>query len=472
MMADETQTGGAADEAAPDEPTPAAATTPGTDAAPERRPGTLRRALASRRAPRLRIGIAAFLVVAALLGVTISALALWSRSLVFDTDAYVKVVAPVAEDPAVRASVADYVAARAVQAVDLNDRLEAALPSEARMTAPALTRALQQFLEEEIEKFLATDVAQRLWVDVNRFAHRQLISALQDQNRFVTVGRHDVTLDLVPLVAVALQRLEERVPDLLGKDVALPPIDPDTAPEDVRTLLQDALGRKLPADFGTVTLVHGDAGYEVKQALRLFNDLVILVVALTVALVVAALLVSVRRRRTALWLGLGALLAFAAARVLETQLEKAVVDAIGSSGGAAVARSVLTTTVASLNAYFVWVAVAGAIVAVACVLTGRPGWLRAMGRAFADLFGVASDLPTPDTRAGRWIHGHLDVLRTGGVVVAVVVLLFATGSLAAVVAVVIALVVYELALTTFEAGFPRELDQEPPEVADEEDTRT
>ena len=54
------------------------------------------------RARRLRTGIAVFLVVAAVLAIMVSAVALWSHSIVFDTDAYVRVVAPVAEDPAVR----------------------------------------------------------------------------------------------------------------------------------------------------------------------------------------------------------------------------------------------------------------------------------------------------------------------------------------------------------------------------------
>jgi len=436
---------------------------PGAGAAPAGALGAVRRALTSHRAPRLRTGIAAFLVAAALLGVLVSALALWTHAVVFDTSAYVRVVAPVAQDPEVRADVAEYVAAKAVQAVDLEARLEDALPAEAGLAAPALTHALQQFLVDEIEKFLATDLAQRLWVDVNRLAHEQLLSALQDDNRFVTVGRDDVKLNLLPLVAVALQKLEDRIPDLLGKDVTLPRIDPATAPEDIRTLLQDALGRELPADFGSVTLLRGDAGYEAKQALKLFDDLVIVVVVLTAVLVAAALLVSVHRWRAALWLGLGALVAFAAARVVEVQLERVAVDAIKSQGGAAVARSVLTSAIASLNGFLVWIAVAGVIVAVAAFLAGRRTWLDAMGRGFAELFGVSSDLSTPDTRAARWLAGHLDVLRVAGVGVAVVVLLFVTGSLAGVVVVVLALVVYELALTTYGAGVPRELDEPAPD---------
>ena len=154
-------------------------------------------------------------------------------------------------------------------AADLSARIEDALPADAKVLAPALTRSLQTFLVEEIDKFLGTPLAHRLWVDSNRFAHQQLITALQDDNRYVTVGRNDVKLDLLPLVAVALQRLEASIPQLLGKDVTLPRIDPATAPDDIRTLLQDALGRKLPADFGSITLLRGSQGYEAKQALKL-----------------------------------------------------------------------------------------------------------------------------------------------------------------------------------------------------------
>jgi hypothetical protein len=186
---------------------------------------------------------------------------------------------------------------------------------------------------------------------------------------------------------------------------------------------------------------------------------VIVVVLLTVVLVAAALLVAVHRWRTALWLGLGALLAFAGARVAEVRLERAAVGAIKSQSGVTVARSVLASAIASLNGFLVWIAIAGVIVAVAAFLAGRPEWLQAMGRGFAHLFGVASDLSTPDTRAGRWMAGHLDLLRVDGVAVAVVVLLFVTGSVAGVIAVVLALIVYELALTTYGVGIPRELDE-------------
>ena len=126
-----------------------------------------------------------------------------------------------------------------------------------------------------------------------------------------------------------------------------------------------------------------------------------------------------------------------------------------TQGGVAVARSIVDSAVSQPEHVPRVVAVAGALVAMAAFLAGRPEWLEAMGRGFAKLFGVASDLSTPDTAAGRWMAEHLDLLRIAGVAVAIVVLLFVTGSLSAVVVVLIALAVYELALSAYAIGVPR-----------------
>jgi hypothetical protein len=443
-----------ADAAQPDRDGEAAVTQPGGGTAVTRALAPVGRVLVSRRAPRVRAWFALILVIMAVVAIVVSVVALWSRDLVFDTSTYVKTVAPVADDPEVRHAVSVYVADKAIEATDLSARIEKALPSDAKILAAPLTNELRGFLVGQIDKFLGTKLAKDIWVDINRFAHEQLISALQDESRYVSVGEHDVKLNFLPLVAVALEKLEAQIPRLLGRDVQLPQIDPATAPQDIRTLLQDALGRPLPADFGSITVLRGSQGYEAKQALRLFNDLVVLVVIVAVVLVLAAVLVSPRRLRTALQLGLGAVLGFVVARVIEVQLEKAIVGAVKSPGGGAVARSIVSSAIGSLNSFFVWVAIAGVIVTVAAFLAGRPAWTAAMGRGFAKLFGVASDLSAPDTAAGRWMAAHLDVLRIGGVAVAVVVLLLAASSLTAVIVTVVALVIYELALTAYAVGLP------------------
>ncbi len=411
--------------------------------------------LTSQRAPRLRRWLALILVVMSVVGLVVSALALWSDSLVFNTDKWVATVAPVAEDPAVRHSVSTFVADTTLEVADLQNRIAGALPSDVALLAQPLTLALRDFLVKEIDRFLATPTAQSIWVDVNRFAHEQLITALQDKNKYVSVDRNDVTLNLLPLIGVALQRLETQIPKLLGKDVQLPQIDPDTAPEQIRTLLQDATGMTLPADFGTVTLLKGTQGYEAKQALRLFHTLVIVICVVTGLLILAALLVSPRKRWTALELGLGVLLAVVIVRVAERQIEERIVAALKDTGALSVAKAFVSSAITSLNGIVVWLIVGGVIVAIAAFLATRPTWLEAMGSGFSKLFGVASDLTAPETGAGRWAAAHIDVLRVAGVALAVIVLMFMAGSLSAVIVILLVLIVYELALAAFFAGVPR-----------------
>jgi hypothetical protein len=418
----------------------------------------VKRVLTSQRAPRLRRWLALILVVMSVVGLVVSALAVWSDSLVFDTDTWVATVAPVAGDPAVRHSVATFVADQTLQVADLQARITKALPSDAAVLAQPLTQTLRDYLVREIDKFLATPTAQTIWVDVNRFAHRQLITALRDENRYVSVNRSDVTLDLLPLIGVALQRLEAQIPKLLGKDVQLPQIDPKTAPDQIRMLLQDATGKSLPADFGTVTLLKGSQGYDAKRALNLFHRLVIAICVVTALLILAALLVSPRKRWTALELGIGALFAVVVVRVAERQLEQRIVAALKETEALSVAKAFVSSAIASLNEIVVWMIVGGAIVAIAAFLATRPTWVQAMGRGFSKLFGVASDLTAPETGAGRWAAAHIDVLRVAGVVSAVIVLMFAAGSLSAVIVIVLVLVAYELALAAFVAGVPRSGD--------------
>ena len=439
--------------------------TPGTDpeergeadAGAARALAPVKRVLDSKRAPRIRSWVALLLVVASALAILMSALALWSRSVVFDTDPWVTAVTPLAEDSQARDAVSRYIAAKALEITDLSARIADALPSDAELLAALPAANPEGFLVEEVDTFLDTELAQRLWADSNRLAHEQLLAAPRDDSRNVTVGRNDVKLNLLPIIAIALQRLEVKLPQLLGRDVTLLPIDPATAPDDIHTLLQDALGRELPADIGSVTLLEGNQAYEAKRTLGRLTDLAVPLVVLTIVLIGAALLVSVRRRRTALWLGLGALIGVVAARVIEGQAEEAAAVVVATSqDGAAVAKSIVSSVIGSLHPFFVWIAVAGVIVAVAAILAGRPAWLDAMSRGFAGLLGIAADLSAPDTRAKRWTATHLDLLRVAGIAVALVVLLFTTGSLVAALAVVAALVVYELALGAYATAVARE----------------
>ena len=291
------------------------------------------RALASRRAPRIRTGVALFLVVVSVLAVLVSTLALWSSGVVFDTETYVKIVAPVAEDPEVRKSVSIYVAGKAVEAADLEQAHRgrtAGRRQGARPRAHPGAAELSRRRDRQVPRYPAgaTTLGGHQPLRPPAARHRP---AGQEPVRHRRTQRREAEPPAAGGRRPAAAGDQDPAAPRQGRHAA-PRSTPPPPRETIRTLLQDALGRPLPADFGQITLLRGSQGYEAKQALRLFKDLVILVVVVTIVLIAAALLVSVRRWRTALWLGLGSLLAFIAARVIEVRLENAVVGAVKSPG--------------------------------------------------------------------------------------------------------------------------------------------
>lgn len=398
---------------------------------------------------RLRSWLAIVLVVLSVLAVITAATAVWAHRTVFDTDRYVATVAPLINDPAVRQSIAAQATDRALEASDLQARVADVLPDRATFLAGPITLQIRDFVEKELAQFLASPRAEELWIKVNEAGHERAVAILRGESDVVVIGEDDITLNLLPLIAVALERAQQRMPEILGGQVQLPSIDPEAQTDDARAQLSTALGRPLPDDFGTITLVEGDQGRQAQRAVELFDRLVVVIVIAAVILVVAAILVSPRRRRTVLALALGVLLGAVAARVAAAELQQALLDGVRQEGVMPVVAGVMDSVVAGLRGLLAWLLVIAAVVAAVAFVATRTGWLTKLGDWVEELFGVASDLPSPQTKASRWLERHLDWMRTGGVAVAVVALLLAPRTWSWLLLVALALLAYELLLTVW-----------------------
>ena len=307
-------------------------------------------------------------------------------------------------------------------------------------------------MQKELQQFLASPRAEQAWIRVNTVGHERLVAVLRGESKYVTINQNDVTLNLLPLIGVALERIQARLPDILGSRIQLPQIDPNATPDEARAQLSAALGRPLPADFGTVTLLKGDQGHQVQQAINLFDKLVVLVIIVTIALIVAAILVSPRRWYTVLELALGLLLGVVITKVVVAQLEKLLLDSIKKEGVVAVANGIVTSAVDKLATYLVWLIVLAVVVAVAAVIGTRPKWLDSAGRSVARLFRVSSDPSAPPTSTALWLAKYLDIMKIAGVGVAVVVMLVIPKTWWWLLIVILALVAYELLLIVWAVG--------------------
>jgi hypothetical protein len=405
-------------------------------------------------APRLRRWLVGLLVVVACLAVLASTLAIWAHTLVFNTDRWVEVVAPIGKDPAVTQKASVYLTDRAIEASDLQNRIAEALPPRAAFLAAPITEQVRTFTQERLLQVLRDPRVYDLWVKLNRVAHEHLIAVLRGESKVVQLQGDQVQLNLLPLIAKALDTVQQAMPDALGSRITIPTLDPSASPDEMRQQLSTALGRPLPSDFGTVTLFEGQQVSQVQTAVRLFDRLIWLLVIVTVLLVAAAVALSPAKLRTGVQLGIGTVVAFVLARIITHRIEQSIADGLSSQPGSGVAKGVISSAVDNLNGFTQWLIIAGIVVAVAAFLASRPQWFVKAKDWGAVAAGAGearmSALRSP---AHRFIGAHRDGLQVAGVVVALVILFFWTSSIWLAILVIALLAVYEVLMVRF-AGPP------------------
>jgi hypothetical protein len=381
-----------------------------------------------RRHVKARRWTALALVCFAVLIWIVTAIALWSHSLLFDSDKYVATVAPIIKDPQVTESLGKVIAEKTIEAVGLQELLEAELPSGAGSVAEPVTAQVQELLAEQVTKLLRTDQAYQAWESIQRFTHEHLIAILRDESTVIQLEGESVTLDLVPLIVAAIEKLEEILPGVIADRAPLPEFDPTATVEEQRQELADYLGQPVDEDFGQIVLFEDERVEVVQQAVKLFDVLVWALLGIAIAVVIAALLISPRRLRTLLQLGVGAVIVVVVARVAIDQLQAAIVANATGDGGVIV-RSVLETVFGSLQDAIIWLLVGGIIIAVLAYVASTPKWLvgawhgtAAWGRTA--WHAAVEQTTKDDSRTVVWIRGHIDVLRIAIGAVAVAILLF------------------------------------------------
>src|SRR5215831_19011340 len=187
------------------------------------------------RGVRARRVVAVVLVIvfAVLLPVTI--LATWAHRTVVNTGAYVATVTPIAANPTVQAAVSRDATNEIYAALDPQKTIASALPPKTAKLAGPLSSGVKGFLQDGINKILASPEFQRLWVAANRFAQTQLITVLNGNSKVVQASNGQVVLNLVPLLNAALKDVQTRASALLGKNITLPTISAPASPPPTAT---------------------------------------------------------------------------------------------------------------------------------------------------------------------------------------------------------------------------------------------
>lgn len=190
---------------------------------------------AARTSHRGRSILSAVLIVLALLLAPLSVVASFARTQLTDTDAFVATFAPLADDPAVQATIRDAVVQAINDSVDiagltsdvfdgleqleLPDRATAALQL---LEGPAV-QGIQSLIQQLVERFVTSDAFSDTWRQALTVTHTQLVATMSnDPDAAVTLSADGVIeLNLAPIVAEVRTRLidsglqfAERIPEV------------------------------------------------------------------------------------------------------------------------------------------------------------------------------------------------------------------------------------------------------------------
>jgi hypothetical protein len=386
----------------------------------------MRKGTGRRRARQVLAGI---LVVLTSLCIVAATIGIWTQRTLSDTDRYIALVAPLADDPAVTNPLAARLSDEVFLALDVETRITEALesipdlPPQASFLAGPITAGVQSLVQQKVEAFLASPAFAQLWVNLNRQVHvkvQALLNGDYEQLPNVDVTGGEVQLNLVSVVAVIIQRLAQGSIDILGIDVTVPSIPTSLGSSEAIDRLSSALGVSLPADFGQVTIMSAEdlSGYQ--DAVRTLKRLVVATFLLSLIFLALTIVVAPNHRRAVIWLGAGVAVGLFLAGVFLRRVEASIVDAIEGPAAKAAARDVFDQVSSSLRQAGLIVLTIGIVAALLAYLLGRPAWFQRTARWVERVTASRPDGSELDV----WVAEHADPVRIGGGIVAALVLFF------------------------------------------------
>ena len=301
---------------------------------------------------RLRIPIVTSRVMLVIfcLSLVLAVPATWLRNQIRDTDRYVRTVAPLASDPAIRTALSDRVATL-ISAQLTEIVVREGLIDRPFLAAP-LVSALDDYVDATVRTFVMSDRFPLIWEQLNRAAHPAVSALLTGggtESLRTSNGR--IALELAPLVDQIIKRLAERGVSIVER---IPVSRLDT----------------------TFVIYQSQALADLQAGVSVLESLAIWLQALAVVSLVASLTLSPNRRQTSLWGGLGVAAAMALLLMLLAFARWWSVNQLPLR----VNRDAATAFFEMIGQYprlaFRLLGVLGVLVAAAAFVTRPGGWVR------------------------------------------------------------------------------------------------
>jgi hypothetical protein len=361
---------------------------------------------------RWRTVVATVLIVLGCVLAPLSAVAVWTRNQVTNTDRYVATVAPLADDPAIQTAITDQITTQVFRYIDvqgLTDQavdalaergLTPALADQLRALAAPIANGVQSFTRSQVAKVVQSDAFADAWVQANRAAHAELVKALTGEGGgTVTVENDTVSVDMAAFIQVVKQRLVDA-----GFSVAA----------------------RIPEVNASFVLFQSKDITRVRTGFNLLNTLGIWLPILALVLLVLGVYVARDHRRALVGAAVGVAVSMVVLALGLTVFRSIYLDAVPASVLPHDAAAVLYDTIVRfLRLGLRTILVLALVVAAGAFLTGqsvtavraRQGLSRAIGWG-ADRAGFSTG------PVGAWVYEHKRALRIGAVTLAGLALVF------------------------------------------------
>ena len=405
--------------------------------------------------PRWKRVLAVVLLVIGFVLVPLSAVSIWSRNQLLNTDRYVSTVSPLADNADIQKVVATKSVDALFSSVDVDAKITDVLPKRAKFLGDTIAAQAQGYAVQITEKLLASDRFHSLWDNMNRVAHAQLVAVLKDQNG-VNAGPAKlkdgkITLDISQTIDTVKTELTKKGLGFL-KNVSVPPVK------------------------RTIVLIDAGGIDQARTASKILNAISWLLPILAIGCFVAAALLVRPRRRGTIRSGLVLFGAAAFTLVLLAVGRYFYLDAATPPGGdGKAAAAVWDILLRNVRLAVIILGIIGLLIAFVAWLFGSTGGaerIRAMAsRGVGGLRRVADEHGYTPGPVAEWVTANKRGLQIGAIVLAVLVFIAwknPTIGVTLVILIVLALVLGAIAFLT--RGSPTAIEGTTSDEGTEDDT--
>jgi hypothetical protein len=363
---------------------------------------------------RWRTVVASVLIVVACVLAPQSAMAVWTKNQVTNTDRYVRTMAPLASEPSIQNALADRITARIFASVDVKALYNQAVDALAKQGLPPnraaqlqsfavpVANGVESFTHSQVAKIVQSPAFANAWVQINRQAHAALVKAMTGEGGgAVTIKNDTVTLNLGPLIHTVKQQL---------------------------TASGFNLAAKIPETNATFVLFQSSAITKAQSGFNLLNKLGIWLPIIVLALIALGVYVAKSHRRALVGASLGVAAGMLVLALGLAIFRSAYLNALPSTVSHDAAAVLYDTLVRYLRLGLRSVLVLALVIAIGAFLTGPSvtavrtrdgltrglGWLRGRGESAGLRTGPV----------GSWVYAHKQALRIGAVAAAGLALVF------------------------------------------------